>query len=122
MSTSCDTSQSRHDTSKLIDTSRPVHLFDLIEDRQEGEERTREKKRKRYWEEKKKDNGREPGNPTWYQDGRRKKDPVRKEKDGEERKKQEGRKKEEFKNKCLNKQRTFHKHFSGRKKKRISPD
>ena len=51
-----------------------------------------------------------------------KRGPGQRREDGEERKKQEGRKKEDEKNKCLNKQRTFHKHFSGRKKKRISPD
>ena len=66
MSTSCDTSQSKHDTTKLIDTSRPVHLFDLIEDRQEGEgrherKRKRKKKKKNIGKRKKKDNGREPG-------------------------------------------------------------
>ena len=73
MSTSCDTSQSKHDTTKLIDTSRPVHLFDLIEDRQEGEgrhERKRKRKKKRYREEKKKRQRERTRNPTWYQDGR----------------------------------------------------
>ncbi|PKY06815.1 hypothetical protein P168DRAFT_119302 [Aspergillus campestris IBT 28561] len=93
-----------------------------MEDRRKGEGR-QERKRKIEGTGKK-ENGREPGNPTWYQDGKIKREPGRdevQEKDqlGREEEKPDGRKKEkrEKKNKCLNEKRTFHKHFSGRKKK-----